>query len=154
MQASPQPNNQPLQPPPLPRASAVVPANIATNVAIARDVVQIGFFIVVAAVTVLTYSKAKRTLLQPIRTEVFKEQIKVFAEILSYFTGKNEVDLATDAAIDELWRANAFSLLDDYGRLFFDLKIDSETRPYSTKLCPMATFTKEAAGKHLVLIRK
>jgi hypothetical protein len=151
MQSSRQPASQPQQQNPMPGAHMGTPGGMATNVTVARDVVQIAFFVVVATVTVLTYIKAKRTVLQPIRTEVFKEQIKVFAEILGYFTGKNEVELAGDAGIEEVWRANSFALLDDYGRLFFELDIDSETRPYSRKQCPVAVFTREAAAKNLAL---
>ena len=55
-----------------------------------REAIQAMFFIVVGTVTVLTYLKAKRTLLQPIRTEIFKEQIKTFAELLGFFILKGD----------------------------------------------------------------
>jgi hypothetical protein len=53
-----------------------------------RDITQTLFFIAVGTVTVLTYLKAKRTILQPIRTETFKEQLRAFTEVLRLFGGK------------------------------------------------------------------
>jgi len=106
------------------------------SVAQAKDFFQVLFFIVVGVITILTYLKARRTLLQPIKTEVFKEQVKVFADVLRYFTGKGEVELCQDYAFDELCRANTCALLDEYAYLFFDVEIDLEKRPYGPKLCP------------------
>jgi hypothetical protein len=92
----------------------------------------------------MTYLKAKRTLLQPIRTEIFKEQIKLFTEVLSMFTGKGEIELREDLAFDEFFKANCCMLFDAYASLFFDIKFDQEKRPYSKKLCPVSILHQDA----------
>jgi hypothetical protein len=47
-----------------------------------KDALQCLFFIVTGVLVVITYLGTRKTLLQPIRTEVFKEQLKVFSRIL------------------------------------------------------------------------
>lgn len=109
---------------------------MAGAVEVARGLVQIAFFVVVGAVTVLTYLRAKKTLLQPIRAEIFKRQLDGLGEILRWFEGKSEIELREDASLDELIKANTYLLFDTYAELFFDLKIDEEDRPYSRTRCP------------------
>lgn len=104
-----------------------------------RDAIQSLFFVVVGVITILTYSKATRTLLQPIRTEVFKEQVKAFAELLGYFTGKDETELRDELGFDKAFYANACAMVDSFARLFFEVEIDRDERPYSVGQCPMSS---------------
>lgn len=106
-----------------------------SSISVVRDIFQVLFFITVGTVTVLTYLKAKRTLLQPIRTEVFKEQLKVFADILTFFQGKGEVDLRDELDFDNLLSVNYIDLLDDYASIYFKLEIDRKQRPYNSSEC-------------------
>jgi len=101
-----------------------------------KDVFQILFFAVVGIVAVLTYVKAKKSLLQPIKVEIFKEQLKVCSDVLGLFSGKEEHQLRDDFAFKGLFRANSCLLLDDYASLFFDAKIDESKAPYNKKNCP------------------
>ena len=96
----------------------------------ARDVVQIVFFLTIALITVLTYLKAKRTILQPLRTEVFKEQIKLLSDVLRLFVGKGEHDLRNSWGLSEMLDGNASFMLDEYARIFFGVKVDWNKRPY------------------------
>jgi hypothetical protein len=57
-----------------------------------KDTMQVFFFIVAGTVTVLSYRQAKKTLFTPIKTEVFKMQVKAFEEILAFFQNKTESD--------------------------------------------------------------
>lgn len=109
-----------------------------------KDLFQILFFIVIGTISILTYLKAKKTLLQPLRTEIFKKQLRDFANILKLCVGKTEHDLRNDFAFSKLIFANSCSLLDEYARLFFDLKIKREDRPYNKHDFPLARITKEA----------
>jgi hypothetical protein len=104
---------------------------------IVRDIFQILFFTVVGIIAVLTYSKAKRTLLQPIRTEVFKEQLKLFSDILRLFSGKGEYELRKDFAFQKVLFVNISALYDDYEALFFNTEIEEDKRPYNIYECPM-----------------
>lgn len=121
------------------------------QVQITRDIVQIFFFIIVAVVTVLTYLKAKKTLLQPIRTEIFKEQLKAFSEILGFFIGKKEAELRDDFVFDELLEANSILLLDTYASFFFGIEIDETERSYSNENCPTGIISREVMEDQLVI---
>lgn len=101
-----------------------------------REIIQTGFFIVIGTVAILTYLKAKKTLLQPIRTEIFKEQLKVFSKLLEMFSGKTEVELREEFHMTELFHANTMWLFDKYALHFFDTKMDEEKRPYGRAHCP------------------
>ncbi|MEU0315927.1 hypothetical protein [Nocardioides sp. NPDC006273] len=92
---------------------------------------QIVFWIVVGTVTVLTFSRASKTILQPLRTEVFKLQLERMREVLALFVGRSEMKLREDAHFQELFEANFIRLLDSYAETFFPIEIDKEARPYS-----------------------
>ncbi|MCR6657702.1 MAG: hypothetical protein NVV63_18270 [Opitutus sp.] len=115
---------------------------------VAKEVFQILFFTVIGTVTVLTFIKAKRTLLQPIRTEVFKEQLKAFTDVLSHFNGKGEIELRRSAGIDDFFGANVTALYDIYAHHFFDIEMKEGSRPYDRSKCPMSRISfKEMEGK-------
>ena len=59
------------------------------NVALIKDYVQIASWLILGTVAVLTYRKARQTILQPIRTEVFKLQLVAMTEIMRLFHGKS-----------------------------------------------------------------
>lgn len=104
---------------------------------VAKDIAQIAFWLVAGGLAVLTYRQARRTVLQPIRTEVFKEQLKVMSEAMSLFVGKHELALRGDFDFDSLFDANVCYLLDNYATNFFDVQFDPETRKYNSRDCPM-----------------
>lgn len=110
---------------------------------VCKEISQILFFIVVGAVTILTFRKANKTLLQPIRTEVFKEQIKLFADVLGNFRGKGEVELRNDAGFEDHFVANTVAMYDDFARTFFDFKPKEEERPYARSKCPMSIVSEK-----------
>lgn len=91
-----------------------------------RDIAHITFFGVTGTVAILTYRSAKKTILQPIKTEVFKEQIKEFSKTLELFYGKDEIALRDDFAIEELIQNNITMMVDSYASLFFDLEPNEE----------------------------
>lgn len=104
---------------------------------IIKDITQTLFFISTGAVAVLTFLKAKKTLLQPVRTEVFKEQVKLFIEILRVFRGKSEIELRQDAGLELHFVANTTMMYDNFAKNFYDVNIDEETRPYAYSKCPV-----------------
>jgi len=95
-----------------------------------REFIHIGFLIAVASVAVLTYRKAKLTLLQPIRTEVFKEQLRDCRAALAQFSGRTEFELMVEAGFFQLVEMNAQKLFDDFGEVFFDLHVDVNEKAY------------------------
>lgn len=108
-----------------------------------KDIFNIVFFIVIIIITILSYLKAKKTLLQPLRTEVFKEQLKVLSSILAKFNGKSEIELRKEADFDKFFTVNTVRLFDNYASLFFDIKLKEDNRPYNLKDCPEAIIREE-----------
>lgn len=97
-----------------------------------RDVFQILFFVVVGAITVLTYLKAKRTLLQPLRTELFKEQLKLLTEISTLLSNASLKELHQQLGISSIVSANSQELLDDYGEIVLGVKPNPENQIYES----------------------
>ncbi len=95
-----------------------------------KDLAQIFFWVTVSIVTILTYRRARKTLLQPIRTEVFKLQIEEIKQLFDIVIGKDETELRNYFGFDELITVNATALLDDYALLRLGMKIDDVKRPY------------------------
>jgi len=123
------------------RSIAQGSSDAAQVISVAKDVANVLFFIVVGTVTILTYIKAKRTILQPMRTEVFKQQITLFTQLLHELIGKSEVELIGDAGLDAMVRANVACVLDQYAAETFYVQVDEQERPYNRKECPQTIFT-------------
>lgn len=109
---------------------------------------NITFFVITTAIGIKTYKSAKRTLLQPIKTEVFKEQIKEYSKILNFFSAKDETSLQNEFAFDKLFRANTIATFDQYAITFFDYKPNLDEKPYSSEKCPSKLVTQEGMEKH------
>ena len=57
-------------------------ANIASTI---KNIFHTLFFIITAFIAILSYQQAKLTLFSPIKTEIFKLQIKEFEKLLLFF---------------------------------------------------------------------
>lgn len=84
-----------------------------------KDVMQIVFFVVAGTVTILTYMHAKKTLFTPIKTEVFKLQIKAFEDILAFFQNKSETDFTTVFDLDTILKSNARLMFSEFVEHFY-----------------------------------
>lgn len=122
-----------------------------TWIPIIRDTFGAIFYITAAVVSILTFIQAKKTVFQPLKIEVFKEQIKILSIALSLFTGKSEVDLRTDFGFDNLLHVNIVRMYDDYAKLFFDAEIDKNQRPYSKNVCRQSVILLDYMEKHFSL---
>ncbi|MEV5038851.1 hypothetical protein MRBLBA21_003752 [Peribacillus frigoritolerans] len=111
-----------------------------------KNVTNTLFWGVTGTVTVLAYLRAKKTILQPIKTEVFKEQIKEFSKELEIFNGKSEPELRDEFGFENMFIYNTLIMMDSYALLFFDLKIDKKERPYGES--EMAIVKKEDVDKY------
>lgn len=124
----------------------------ATNVSIIKELFHILFFIIVGSVTVLTYLKANKTILQPMKNEIFKKQLSEFTTIMDIFNEKSEIELREYFGLSDLIKANAFLMLDNYASLFFDMKIAREKRPYNINDCPSSLVTQDFIEKNFTLV--
>jgi len=116
-------------------------ANVLNQVS---TIFQILFFFATGCVAILSYVTAKRTLFQPLRTEIFKKQIEDMGLVLKMFSGKGEVELREDFAFPALIIANIAIMYDDYGQFAFDWTRPEDLREYRHELCPQIMARLEA----------
>lgn len=107
------------------------------------NIIQGLFFIIIAYLAVLTYRSARKTILQPIRTEVFKEQLSIINELGQHFIGKDEIMLRGDLDFENLIIANSLDMMDSYAHAVLGIEIDAEKRPYSHDKCPISLISVE-----------
>lgn len=126
-------------------------------ISITKDLVQTVFFIVSSIIALQTYRKANKTLFQPIRTEVFKEQVKILSQILNLFINKQEIDLLKEYYLLSIFGQNLERLECHYYTVYFrdnvnDKSFDDfyisliKSMPYRLEINQgenMLTFTKE-----------
>ena len=103
----------------------------ADAVRIIRDLIEIAFFVLAGTIALCTYLQARKTVLQPMKTETFKAQLALLDKVALFFCGKIETQLRDSLGFKELSRTNAMKLVDDFAEDHSDKKIDRATRPYS-----------------------
>jgi hypothetical protein len=107
-------------------------------------VVQIAFFAATGMVAILSYITAKKTIFQPLRTEIFKRQIEDLSSVLRLFSGKGEVALRKEFSFDDLITANIAVMYDAYLAFAFNMARPEEVLEYRHELCPSAMVLPEA----------
>lgn len=116
-------------------------------------VVQTIFWVILATIGVLTFLQARKTVLQPLRTEVFKLQLESMRELLHYVVGKDETTLRGEFGYSELFEANVVMMLDAYAESEFGYKTtDPDSRPYGREHISMLAVHPDAiqlASEHL-----
>ncbi len=108
-----------------------------------KNIAQIIFWVIAGVVAILTYRHARRTVLQPIKTEVFKAQLETMSHIYGIFLGKDEIRLRKDFAHKEFFDINFYALKDAYASVVFGINIDRETQPYNSRDCPRTAVLRE-----------
>jgi hypothetical protein len=121
-------------------ASSPTGNRTAAAVTLVKDALNAVFFVVVGIITILTYRRAKRTILQPLRTEIFKQQIQLFSDLLKIFVGKSESDLREQFAFERMLRANVQFQCDLFLRVQFGAVVDESQRLYNRTQCPTSEF--------------
>lgn len=83
------------------------------NISTIKDIFWIIFTFIATVIAVLTYKRARYTILQPLRSEVIKRQTDLFIEIMEAFS--DETKLLIDLDINKIVILNTFKVLDQYG---------------------------------------
>jgi hypothetical protein len=91
---------------------------IKENIAWIKDLVMLFFAGTATVVTILTYRRARATILQPIRNEVIKKQSELLSEVLNLCQPSSKIDSGLDYV--KLVQANVIFHLRDYGFVFRD----------------------------------
>ncbi|MFF8813319.1 hypothetical protein [Streptomyces pactum] len=99
---------------------------------------QIIFWLATSTVAALGYMNARKTIFQPLRTEIFKKQIEALSSALELFVGKGEEELAEDFDMRFGVRANIYQMYDAYLKYAFKRKRPDDKLEYRPELCPSA----------------
>jgi len=100
--------------------------------------VQVVAALMLAGVAVVTLRRASVTLLQPLRTEVFKAQLEELRELLQLLAWKGEVALREQVGFGELVTANVFRIHDLFFRDVYGVPVNEDERLYSLENCPLS----------------
>lgn len=97
---------------------------------IIKNITNIIFFSIVSIVTVLSYLQARKTLFSPIRTEIFKLQLKEFEKLIEYFQNKTEHDFLNLFDYHRICELNIKQMEYSYIENFFpnEISIDKEKK--------------------------
>lgn len=85
---------------------------VKNNISWIKDVLWVIFTLVATVIAVLTYKRAKSTILQPIRSETIKKQAALLEDLLTFIKG--------DVDYSELLEINVLCVLMEYGFIFKD----------------------------------
>ncbi|MEU4893780.1 hypothetical protein AB0B12_12520 [Streptomyces sp. NPDC044780] len=99
-------------------------------------ITQITFWVSTSIIAAMTYANAKKTVFQPLKTEIFKKQLEALEEVLKLFTGKNEMSLRDDFDFELLRHANITKMYDAYILHAFNRQRPVEELEYRSELCP------------------
>jgi hypothetical protein len=131
-------------------AGDIGPTEITFFINSIKDIFQILIFMIVGVITILTYKQASKTLFTPIKTEIFKIQIKAFEDILTFFQSKTETDFTTLFDFDFIVNANSRLMITAYIRHFHEneITIDKEKLSELQKNFSGAIATESWANKN------
>ena len=97
--------------------------NISELITQTKDVVNIIFFIVIGSLAILSYLQAKRTLFTPLKTEIFKLQLKAIEELLTFFNLDALNDIHSKFDLSKIVQLNSEELVIAYAKAFFGTEI-------------------------------
>lgn len=85
---------------------------IISNISWIKDVLWVIFTLIAIIIAILTYRRARYTLLQPLRSEVVKRQTELLAELPEYIAGSKKI---INFGIDYMGiiACNAYKLLEN-----------------------------------------
>jgi hypothetical protein len=89
------------------------------NTTKAKDVAQIVFWGVASCIALLTYINARKGILQPIRTEIFKAQLSSLKAVETLFRSKQEHQLRDDIAFSTILTINAQNTLSAFAKVIY-----------------------------------
>src|SRR5690242_8728200 len=99
-------------------------------------IAQVVASLILAGVAIVTLKRASATLLQPLRTEVFKVQLEELRALLQLLARKDELTLREEVGFDDLVTVNAVRLHDLFFRDVYGIDFNETERPYCQEKCP------------------
>jgi hypothetical protein len=89
-----------------------------------KNIFNIGFFLAVSTIAILSYLQARKTLFSPIKTEIFKLQVEEIKKVLEVFNHKHQSDFDQETGIQEVFDINAHEMHMNYINSFFKDQVE------------------------------
>jgi len=125
---------------------------------IIQIIINVIFLIIIAIFTILAYRSAKKTILDPMKSEILQTIHNKLVDILYMFNNKNDYDLKNEMSLSDLIMINNFKLKDMYAAFIFDNKfyklMKFDNLIYNKANCPTSkNFGNiELTNNHIILI--
>ena len=119
------------------------------NISWIKDVFLVLFAGVATVLSILTYRKARHTILQPIRSEVIKSQIEILSDLFKFLSDEHAVDEKID--YNEISKLNTFGILIHYG--FIASKNEALKKYCHEKSAGMVIVDDNASQKYFEVIQ-
>lgn len=95
------------------------PAEIESLAASFLYIIQAIFFLTTGILAFLSYLQAKETIFSPIKTEIFKLQINVLLEVLTFFHPTDELDFSDIFDFNRMVEINSRMMVKQYSEIHF-----------------------------------
>lgn len=79
-----------------------------------KDLTNIAFFLVGGTIAVLTYLQARKTVFSPLKTEIFKSQLKAIEEVVAFFKESPGDRIEDLLGLEEILDLNASRMTDAF----------------------------------------
>ncbi|HCE3215749.1 TPA: hypothetical protein NGS02_004447 [Vibrio parahaemolyticus] len=89
-----------------------------------KSIFNIGFFLAMSTVAILSYLQARKTLFSPIKTEIFKLQIEEIKKVLEVFNHKHQSDFDQEMGIQDVVDMNARDMHISFVNCFYNGQLE------------------------------
>lgn len=116
-----------------------------------KDIVSVLLSLVMGTIAILSYLQARKTLFSPIKTEIFKLQVELFREIMTFFQNKTEYDLLKSFDSAGLIYYNSLGMLSIYSLRYLgnSLQYAKQIEEAKAKDIAYIRYSQKAAEKYL-----
>ena len=100
-----------------------------------KNIVYILFLIITAFVAILTYTKARKTILQPLKAETAKKQFELLTQLLNDLGANASIDLLSNFDYRNIVKINVFYHLEDMNLYHINEVMNKEINIKMSKRC-------------------
>ncbi|CAH0138586.1 hypothetical protein [Stenotrophomonas lactitubi] len=112
-----------------------------------KDLTNIAFFLVGGTIATLTYLQARRTIFSPLKTEIFKSQLKAIEEVVAFFRASPGERVEDLLGLEEILDLNASRMTDAFVLAIHPEKVRPLDDRYDTAVGMV--LKRERADKYL-----
>ena len=114
--------------------------------------IQILFWLVAGSIAIMTYRQARRTVFQPLRVEVFKQQLSLLTKISETFVSRDESELRAHFDLEECVDFNASLLIETFLDQEYQLKRKTSLMDEYRERFPIGLVSAESMEQNFELV--